>query len=249
MHQRGARVGALGLLAVAGVAGALAARPARADGFGQLPVVGGTSTIELTSQEELEMLLGAMIAAPSMDEADGVLEYAITGGSFDPSNESGTLEHEGSLLSFLPTFLVAQALATEPDGSPQVTLSNLVADATNLEVLADLEVEEELTEPELFPDVAVLEARICALNADFDPCLDSEGMPVMEGFGLRPTDTLAYVLANVFGMPEVETELRALDLGIADFDVELPEPGAAPSALAAFAALALLARRRAARRG
>jgi hypothetical protein len=103
-------------------------------------------------------------------------------------------------------------------------------------------------------DLVLFEVRPCLLTAASDPCFDSGSQLVMNGFGLRFSDSAPQTLAAFLyadshpgDVEFIRDLLDGLDFGIANPRVEteaVPEPAAAGLVLLGLAGLWVSGRRR-----
>lgn len=185
-----------------------------------LPLIGDETILDLTSEPALEAL-GASLnggGAPL-----GSVALPITGGDVEIPLLTGTVEHDGSLLT------LSSALGS-------LGFQDLVIDLTASLVRADL----------IFAaNFAVFEVRSCLLSTAADPCIDDDGSLLVNGFGLDWTDAAATLVNDIiFGGVQ---NLRGGDqFAVADLDLRfgsVPEPAGALLAVSALGVLGLLARR------
>ncbi|MDJ0786882.1 MAG: PEP-CTERM sorting domain-containing protein [Myxococcota bacterium] len=184
-----------------------------------LPLIGDETIVDLTSESDL-IALGASLSGGG--PALGSVAIPITGGDVDVPLLTGTVEHQGSLITLSSAF-----------GS--VDLRNLVIDLTASILRADTAVGD---------GIAIFEVRSCLLTTASDPCLDDDGSLLVNGFGLDWTDAAATLVNDVvFGGA---ANLAGGDaFGVADLDLRfgsVPEPATA-LLLAAGAALLVGGRR------
>jgi hypothetical protein len=217
-------------------------------GAGALPLVGDDVRIAVTSSPDLAAA-GVEILAPF--DALGRVRLPVVGGDLHFPLLVGTIELGDSIQ--LSRNVEAPPFMGNQGGSflGGATLENLVIDLTALTVAADVHtglvafsggsIHFGRFAVDDYPDLPLFDLRLCVLSTGTDPCFDSDGSLLLNGFGMAYTDAFAAVLEEWVGGGFAQ---GGGTFGVAYLDVRpVPEPGTA-LLVGTGLALAALARRR-----